>query len=172
MPAPGQSRTLVSVSAPAGVSIEGIPAGFETVTIARLDQARADWLDRSIRELLAKLDRSSGRDHERLVALLINHELALRAAERAAGRDHAPTPRGRPGQRDPIGSIASVRAGIDEAVRAAGLTDDLAAARGYLGLSQDAGNRPPGRHPRADRPLPHPRLRPAVGDDRRGQGSR
>ena len=52
--------------------------------MARLDMARADWLAQSIRESLAKLDRSSGRDHERLVSLLINHELALRAAERAA----------------------------------------------------------------------------------------
>ncbi len=79
----GPCRTLVSVSTPAGVAIEEVPAGFERVAMARLDKARADRLGQSIRDSLAKLDRSSGRDHERLVALLIHHELALRAAERA-----------------------------------------------------------------------------------------
>jgi hypothetical protein len=135
-------RTLLSWNSPAGVSIGAIPAGFQPVTIARLDTARAEWLDRSIRELIAKLDRSSGRDHERLVSLLINHELALRAAERAGRRDEADS-EGPARDREPVGSVAGARAGIDEAIRTAGLNDDLAAARSYLGLSQDAGNRPP-----------------------------
>ena len=36
----------------------------------------------AIGDLVAKFDRSSGRDHEKLVSLLINHEMALRGAER------------------------------------------------------------------------------------------
>ncbi len=54
-----------------------------------LEKARADGLEQSLREALARLDRSSGRDHERLVSLLINHELALRVVERAAHREDA-----------------------------------------------------------------------------------
>jgi hypothetical protein len=128
------------------VSVAAIPTGFEAVTIARLDKARADWIGQSIREFVAKLDRSSGRDHERLVSLLINHELALRAADRAEAWDGAVSRRPS-GKQELIESIASARAGLDEAVRSAGLADDLASARGYLGLSHEAGNRPPARIP-------------------------
>jgi hypothetical protein len=114
--------------------------------MARLDKARADWLGQSIRDVLARLDRSSGRDHERLVALLINHELALRAAEQAARRDDSGPP-GTSGDRELLESIPAARRGVVEAVRSAGLTDDLASAQGYLGLSDAAARRPPGGIP-------------------------
>jgi hypothetical protein len=143
---PGAVRTLLSVSAAAGVRLEGIPSGFERVAMASLDKARADWLGQSLRDSLAKLDRSSGRDHERLVALLINHDLALRAADRAAHRAGA-LAQGSVGQSEFLDSIAKARSGVAEAVSSAGLTDDLNSARGYLGLARDAGKRPPGGIP-------------------------
>ena len=73
----GTSRSLLTVFTPSGVTVEGIPAGFEPASMARLEMARADAIAQSIRSFLGQLDRSSGRDHERLVSLLINHELAL-----------------------------------------------------------------------------------------------
>lgn len=148
---PEPSPALVSVSAPDGFSIEGIPAGVEPVSTARLDLARADRLGRSIRGLLAELDRNSARDHERLVALLIDHELALRGARREAGRDASATARS-PAEREIAGAIEPARTAIAEAVGAAGLDDDLASARDYLGLAQEAKNRPTGGV--AERPAP------------------
>lgn len=93
------------------MTLEAAPAGFERVAMASLDKARADWLGQSLRDSLAKFDRSSGRDHERLVGLLINHELALRAADRAAHRDDALLSQGSVGQRELFQSIE--RAGRD-----------------------------------------------------------
>jgi hypothetical protein len=137
---------LVSVSTPPGVAVGRIPAGFEPVTMARLDKARADWLGQSIRDFLAKLDPSSGRDHERLVGLLIDHDLALRAADRAA-RWQPALAQGSAGEQELLESIPTARAEVAGVVRAAGQADDLASAEGYLGLSQDAVNRPAGGIP-------------------------
>jgi hypothetical protein len=142
----GPARTLVSVSTPPGVAVGGIPAGFEPVTMARLDKARADWLGQSIRDCLAKLDPSSGRDHERLVGLLIDHDLALRASDRAARWKRA-VAQGSAGERELLESIPTARAEVAGAVRASGQADNLASAEGYLGLSQDAVNRPAGGIP-------------------------
>jgi hypothetical protein len=142
----GAARTLLSVSTPSGVGVEGIPSGFERVPMANLDQARADWLGQSLRDSLAKVDRSSGRDHERLVALLINHELAMRAADRAARREEVPA-QGSGARRESLDSVAAGRTSVIEAVQSAGLTDDLNSARDYLGLPQDEGRRPPGGIP-------------------------
>ena len=76
----GPATTLVSVYTPSRDAIRGDGAGLEPVTMAELEMARADWLARCIGDLVAKIDRSSGRDHEKLVSLLINHEMALRSA--------------------------------------------------------------------------------------------
>jgi hypothetical protein len=142
----GPARTLVSVSTPPGLTVERIPAGFEPATMARLDRARADWLGQSIRDALAKLDVSSGRDHERLVGLLINHDLVLRAADRAA-RWKPSLAQGSAGEQDLLESIPTARAEVARSVRAAGLTDDLALVQGYLGLTPGPSNRPPGGIP-------------------------
>jgi hypothetical protein len=138
----GPARALVTVSTPAGVSIGATSSGLEPVAMARLDQARADRLGSLTREALAHVDRSSGRDHERIVSLLISHGQALRAAERAANRAETASG-GQAAERELAASIANARTGLDEAVRSAGLTDDLTSARSYLGLSEDGGNRPP-----------------------------
>ena len=63
--------------------IQGNVGGLEPAAMARLEMARADWFARSIGDFITKIDRSSGRDHERLVSLLINHEMALRSAREA-----------------------------------------------------------------------------------------
>ncbi len=49
--------------------------------------------------------------------------------------------------RELIDSIPTARGAVVEAVRLAGLTDDLTSAQGYLGLSEAAANRPVGGIP-------------------------
>ena len=67
----GPATTVVAVYTPPQVKIQGDFAGLEPTTMARVEMARADWLAaRSIADLVAKIDRSSGRDHEKLVSLL------------------------------------------------------------------------------------------------------
>jgi hypothetical protein len=102
--------------------------------MAQLEMARAERFARSIGELVARIDRSSGRDHEKLVALLINHEMALRSSDRSV---QANDPRktkassGRFGQDSaPVRSAKSARL---ETIRRAGLEADLASAQRYLG---------------------------------------
>jgi hypothetical protein len=137
----GPSRSFLEVFTPPGVTVAEIPAGFEPATMPRLEMARADWVSQSILSFLGQLDRSSGRDHKRLVALLINHELALRRALRSArwresGRARSPV--------DPdLERIPSARSALASAVSSAGLLDDQAAAQGYLGESAAGASRPP-----------------------------
>ena len=80
----GTTTTLVSVYTPPGLTLsQRRIGGLEAAGMARLEMARADWLARGLSDLIARFDRSSGRDHEKLVSLLINHEMALRAAQRS-----------------------------------------------------------------------------------------
>jgi hypothetical protein len=100
--------------------------------------ARADWLARSIGEFIAKIDRSSGRDHEKLVSLLVNHELALRSAERGDRRGDPAAPRtDKRGSEPGSERIRAARAATAESTRRAGLEADLESAHGYLGESPD-----------------------------------
>ncbi len=136
----GTSRSLLTVFTPADLTVEGIPAGFEPASMVGLEMARADAIAQSIRSFLGQLDRSSGRDHERLVSLLINHELAVRSAERGSrwsewGRTRTPDDAA-------LERIPKARSAVDEAVSSAGLPDDRASARGYLGESAAGSSRP------------------------------
>ena len=166
----GPSRSFLEVFTPPGVAVAGLPAGFEPATMARLEMARADGISQSIRSFLGQLDRSSGRDHKRLVSLLINHELALRGAVRSArwresGRVRTPR---RSGPRE----VPSARTALADAVTSAGLRDDQAAAQSYLGESAAGAESSRGRYPRADAARPDPGLRQADRDDRDHQGDR
>jgi hypothetical protein len=134
--------TLIAVYTPTPVLIQGDPGGPEVVSAARFEIARAEWLTRSIEDFATKFDRSSGRDHEKLVALLISHELALRAAERfnqkndpaaKTAQDHAERNRE---------LIHAARAAPVELVRRARLDDDFTAAKRYLGEKLDDTVRP------------------------------
>ncbi|MGO9917505.1 MAG: hypothetical protein ACLQIB_22735 [Isosphaeraceae bacterium] len=132
----GQSPALVALHVAPYAIIDGDLSGLERVATSRLELARADRLGRAIGDLVSRIDRSSGRDHEKLVSLLINQELALRDAERsirwsepsglntAAGRS----------QRDSA-LIESARGARLDILRRAGLEDDLASAQAYLGQS-------------------------------------
>ena len=146
----GPSRSLLTVFTTPGVSVQGIPAGFEMATTERLEMARADGIAQSIRGILAQLDRSSGRDHERLVSLLINHELTLRSAERGARWGD---PAGERPSADPaLGRIPNARSAIADAMTSAGLPDDQATAESYLGSSIAAVKRTPASIPEPSAP--------------------
>jgi hypothetical protein len=132
----GRVPTLVSIFAPGAVTIDTDAGGLEPVTMAQLESARADGLARSFADLVARLDRSSGRDHEKLVSLLINHEMALRSAERSAQANDprtaiSPTV----GASGVLELARSARNSRSELMRRSGLDEDLASAQRYLGLA-------------------------------------
>jgi hypothetical protein len=140
----GPSRALLTVSTPPEVTTELMTGGLEPTTMARLEMARADAISRAIRDFLPKLDRSSGRDHERLVSMLINHDQSLRAAERRV-RFRESTRTGNDGGRSDRDSamISMARKTLAEAIESAGLGADLTAARSYLGQAPSRLSRPP-----------------------------
>jgi hypothetical protein len=130
----GATRALVTVWAPPGMAIGPVTGGLEHATLARLELIRAQFLGQAIRDVLATLDRSSGRDHERLASLVISHELALRGAARSAhwtAAGMAPTPSD--DAERVLQSIPTARKALASAVESAGAKEDLAAAASYLG---------------------------------------
>jgi hypothetical protein len=132
----GPAPTLVTVYIPPQFGIHGDFGGLEPTTMARIEMARADWIAGSISDLVAKLDRSSGRDHERLVFLLLSHEMALRSAARSDRLgDQQAKPR-TPGAGPSPEKIRAARATSVETTRRAGLEADLASVQNYLGESR------------------------------------
>ena len=138
----GTTTNLVTIYAPPAFSVEGDVAGLRTTSMARLEMARADWLARSINEFIARFDRSSNRDHEKLVPMLIAHEMYLRSAQRSQASDRpavrAETLRAGRGPE----WIEAARAARSEALSKAGLEQDLAAANRYLGQPVENAVRP------------------------------
>jgi hypothetical protein len=138
----GPTTSLVTLYTSASLSIQGSPAGLESATASQLELARADAFARSLRDFLSKMDRSFGRDHEKLVSLLINQELALRSALRSAawGDRQGTSARIDRAQREAAVTRAARNDSI-EMVRKAGLDDDLASAQRYFGQASGSANR-------------------------------
>jgi hypothetical protein len=132
----GPATTLVTVAAPPEFAVHGDFGGLEPAPMARLEMARADWIARGIGDFVTKIDRSSARDHEKLVSLLINHEMALRSAERSEAQTGPPTSGVANDRRKGHSEeIRAARAARIETTRRAGFQQDLAAASVYLGTS-------------------------------------
>jgi hypothetical protein len=150
----GPATTLVSIYTPSGVIVrQGDNAGLEVAGVARLEMARADSLVHSAGALVTKLDRSSGRDHEKLVALLINHEMALRGAERnVRWTRHGATKDEITRVEHELDLIRVARTNRDDTMRRAGLDVDLSAARIYLGELPASPSRPIGGIPEPSEP--------------------
>ena len=128
--------TLLTVHLPDGLAIKPSPAGLELSAPDRIALERADRISRQITEFIAQMDRSSGRDRERVASLLIAHELALRTAERSLrwnARRGDPARKER-AERD-LEVIQSTRKAVLESLRAAALEDEIEAAQSYLGAS-------------------------------------
>lgn len=136
-PRAGEARapSLLTVYLPPGASIRPSPGDLEAVGPERLDLERAGRVARRITELLSEMDRGSGRDRQRLTSLLIEHELALRTAERALqALIRSPDRARRDRASRELEVVQTSRTAMDEAVRSAGLDERLEAARIYLGL--------------------------------------
>jgi hypothetical protein len=137
----GMTTTLVTVHLPAQFSLEGEAAALRPTSIARLEMARADWVARSINDFVPKMDRGANRDHQKLVTMLIAHEMHLRSALTSEEGGHATV------KVDALRAahgpewIEAARAARVEAVRRAGLEQDLFAANRYTGIvsSQPSG---------------------------------
>jgi hypothetical protein len=154
----GSANTLVSIYTPPGLTVSrGDSSGLEIAGMARLEMARADWLARCVGDLVAKFDRSSGRDHEKLVALLINHEMALRGALRnIQALDPARAKVESDRFANDFATLRSARAARNETIVRAGLEDDVAAAQTYLGEGSPTLARP---HFGAPEPIASDRIR-------------
>jgi hypothetical protein len=86
LPALAQPRvpTFVTVHAPAALDVKSANMRFELVPRERQQIARVEWRGRRIAETLGKLDRSSRRDCEALIASLVQFELLVRDTERSS----------------------------------------------------------------------------------------
>ncbi len=129
----GMTTNLVTFHVPDQYSLAGEVGGLRHTSLARLEMARADWLVRSINDFVQRIDRGSNRDHQKLVTMLIAHEMRLRSALRSEKTTLAAGVAGSEGAGDSPGWIQAARAGLVEAVRRVGLEEDLAVVNRYLG---------------------------------------
>jgi len=137
----GRSPLLLTVHLPQDAALRPSPGDLEAVGPERLDLERAGRVARRITELLAEMDRGSGRDRQRLTSLLIEHELALRAAERALQElVRSPDRARRDRATRELEVVQTSRDAVDEAVRSTGLDERIEAARIYLGLARRGEN--------------------------------
>ncbi|MDG3005745.1 hypothetical protein [Paludisphaera mucosa] len=142
LPRAGDGRTsaLVSVYVPTDMAVKPSIGGLEAVGAERIQLDRADRVAQRVFDLIAEMDRGSGRDRARLVALLIDHESALREAEHAllAASRSADRARRDRAARD-LEVVKASRLQMVEALRSTGLEEPIAAARDYLGLERPTG---------------------------------
>jgi hypothetical protein len=138
---PGRVPSLVTIRAPEELVIRPTLTDLEPVSFDRLELERADRTARQINEFQAQIDRRSSRDRERIGALVIAHELAIRAADRSLRLAARKGDRGRRhrAERD-LEVIRSARKALLEGLRAAMLEEEVDAALGYLGQAP-AGDR-------------------------------
>ncbi|AMV37126.1 hypothetical protein [Planctomyces sp. SH-PL62] len=134
----GRTPTLVVLHLPADEAIDASSLGLEAVGPERQQLERADRVARQVVDLIAEMDRGSGRDRGRLVSLLIEHESALRGAERALLAASRSADRGRRDRaaRD-LDVIKGSRLQLVEALHSTGLEEPVADALTYLGLQAE-----------------------------------
>jgi hypothetical protein len=134
----GPTSALLSVNLAQERVIEVGTSGLEPATTARYELARAEQIGRGISDLVARMDRFSSRDHEKLVSLVIDHEMALRDAERSfTGRERSAEQTGAVRAHRDFELAQAARYDRFETLRRAGLDDDIASAQAYLGYARD-----------------------------------
>ncbi len=117
----GTTTSLVTVYVPEEHSLGGDVGGLRPTSMARLEMARADWLLRSVNEFVPRIDRGSNRDHQRLVAMLIGHEMRLRSAATSERRALLAGDAGPDRAGESPGPIQAARAVRGDAIRRAAL---------------------------------------------------
>jgi hypothetical protein len=129
---------FVTVHAPAGLEVESASGALEAAPRERLEIHRFEWLGKQVASSLLKLDRSSLRDCEVLVSDLVQFELLLRDADRAAVWNRTSPVTYRDARIDRVQErVRIARHALDEALRNAGLEEFAHAARIHVGLEAD-----------------------------------
>ena len=131
----GRVSTLVTLHLPDHLTIKPSLTGLELTVPDRMELERADRIARQLTEFLAQIDRSSGRDRERVTSLLIAHEITLRSAEsslRWSARLGEQTRKER-AERD-LEVIRSSRKALLESLRSAAMDEEIDAAQNYFGM--------------------------------------
>ena len=121
--------TLISVHAPPAfeVAVEG--GGIERLNRADWEVEGVEQLARKVVDLLAELDRSSGRDRKAILDDLVEIELSERSLARGTA---GATP---PGE-TPLGRLQGALAAIADASQSAGLDELIQEARARVGLAR------------------------------------
>jgi hypothetical protein len=130
----GRVSTLVTLRLPEDVEIRPSIGGLDLTAADRVELERADRIARQIAEFVGQISRSSGSDRQRIVPLLIAHELALRSAERSLrwNARSGESSRKERAERD-LELIRSTRKALTEMLRASGMDDEIARAQLALG---------------------------------------
>ncbi|MBV8488461.1 MAG: hypothetical protein JO161_09295, partial [Planctomycetaceae bacterium] len=135
----GRCSTLLTLHLPPNMIARSAFAGLELTTPDRAMLERADLIAQQLTDFAARIDRSSGRDRQRALALLISHELALRDVERSLRWNDR---RGDRACKEQAGRdleiIATSRKTLQENLRAAALDDEIEAADAYFGAPPKA----------------------------------
>jgi hypothetical protein len=136
----GRVSTLVTLRLPEVVEIRPSIGGIDLTSADRVELERADRISRQVVEHAGQVGRGSGADRQRIVPLLISHELALRGAERSLrwiARTGDSTHKER-AERD-FELIRSTRKSLTETLRASGMEAEVARAQRVLGESSQPG---------------------------------
>jgi len=132
----GPVPTLVTIRAAEDLAVQPSLSELEPISTAQMELERANRISRQLNDLLGQMDRRSGRERERVISLVIAHELAIRGAERSLRQSSG---RGDGAFRDradrELEVVRSARKVFVDALRAAALDDELEAALSYLGQS-------------------------------------
>ncbi len=131
----GMTTNLVTLYMPAEYTLGREIGELRPTSMARLEMARADWLLRSVNDFVPRIDRGSNRDHQKLVSMLIGHEMRLRSVSRSDRLTVAAGDASNNRTGATSSWVEAARARRAEAVGRGNLEQDLAIANRYLGAS-------------------------------------
>jgi hypothetical protein len=135
----GRCSTLLTLYLPPNMTAQSAFAGLEQSSPDRVELERADRLAQQLTDFVARIDRSSGRDRQRALGLLISHEMALRDVERSLRWNARRGDRARRGQADRgLEILEAARRTLRENLGAAALDDEIDAAGAYFGAASKA----------------------------------
>lgn len=129
----GRVSTLVTLRLPDEVEIRTSLGGLELTGPDRVELERADRLARQVLEIVGQMGRNSMPDRDRIVPLLVAHELALREADRSSrwnARNGEGVRRER-AERD-LELIQASRNALAESLRESGFESEYAVAEAVL----------------------------------------
>ena len=131
--------TVVTVHAPAGVSLSSQTPQLRPAELERAFLHEAAWIKSETTDALGRFDRSSRKDGEDLVADLMRFYVSIRQAERAASYDLGVPLKKRTERLNLVRQTSNrLRGELLDSLYNAGLEDDDRSARFWMGLESDA----------------------------------